>query len=199
MTDRTSGLRYVVLGLLKQQPMSGYDIHCYLKQLRWLISSPGGGSLYPLLHRLLREDLVTVKVVPGIDRPPKKIYSITVAGNEALKTWIEEPISPNAPLKAFVLRLLLADSHSQAGLCARLQQRRVQVAGHQSALADGLDTPATGQNLGQELALDYGLALATAELAWLDTKLKLLRDRPPFDEDERRVRSTQRLRSTSAS
>jgi PadR family transcriptional regulator AphA len=178
MAAGTVSLRFFILGLLTQQPLSGYDIKRSLKGLSWLIGSPSGGSLYPVLRALRQEDLVTVETVPGLDRPPRKIYSITEAGHQALQAWIEQPVAANAPLRAFVMRLLLADSHSHARLSVYLQQRRAQVATHHAALVRGLESPSTTLNLGQHLALDYGLALATAELAWLDTTLDRLREQP---------------------
>jgi DNA-binding PadR family transcriptional regulator len=178
MAAGTVSLHYFILGLLTQQPMSGYDIKCFLKGLNWLI-----GSLYPALRALRQEDLVTMEVVPGLDRPPKKIYSVTEAGHQALQAWTEEPIAANATLRAFVMRLLLADSHSHDRLSAHLQQRRAQVATHHALLDGGLKTPSAGPKLGQQLALDYGVALATAELAWLDTTLDRLREQSLPEED----------------
>jgi DNA-binding PadR family transcriptional regulator len=183
MAAGTVSLRYFVLGLLTQQPMSGYDIKRFLKGLSWLIGNPSGGSLYPVLRALLQEDLVAVEVVPGLDRPPRKIYSITDAGHQALRAWIEQPIVASAPLKAFVMRLLLADSHSRGRLMAHLRRRRAQVATHRATLVGNAGMPSPRPNLGRELALDYGLALATAELAWLDTTLDRLREEPLPEED----------------
>ena len=176
-------LRYLILGLLTQQPMTGYDIKSFLGGLNWLTGSPSGGSLYPVLRALRQEDLVTVEVVPGLDRPSKKIYDITEAGQQALRTWTEQPTGANGSLRAFVMRLLLADSYSPARLSAHLKQRRAQVAGHRAVLAGGLGAPGTGPSLGQELALDFGLALATAELSWLDTALDRLQENPRLEED----------------
>jgi len=83
------------------------------------------------------------------------------------------------------MRLLLADSHSHAGLSAHLQQRRAEVATHHARLVGSLETPGARPNPGQQLACDYGLALATAELAWLDITLDRLRDPPLPEEDVR--------------
>jgi CspA family cold shock protein len=174
MAAGTVSLRYFILGLLTQQPMSGYDIKRFLKGLSWLIGNPSGGGLDPVLRSLRQGDLATVEVVPGLDRPPRKIYSITEAEHQALLAWIEQPIVANAALGAFVMRLLLADSHSFARLSAHLQQRRAQVATHHAELVGGLETPGARLNLGRQLALDHGLALATAQLAWLDTTLDRL-------------------------
>lgn len=182
MATGAVSLRYFVLGLLTQQPMSGYDIKHFLNGLSWLAGSPSSGSLYPALRALHRERLVTVETVPGIDRPPRKIYSITEAGREALRAWIEEPVTVCASVKAFVMRLFLADSHTGSRLNAHLEQRRAQVATHHESLTDSLKGPDAESNLGQQLALDYGLALATAELAWLDTTLERLESRPRTEE-----------------
>jgi PadR family transcriptional regulator AphA len=177
-------LHFFILGLLAQRSMSGYDIKRYLSVLNWLIGSPSGGSLYPVLRTLLQEDLVTVEVVPGIDKPPRKIYSITEAGHQTLQDWIDERVPTKGPLKAFVMHLLIADSHSHSRLRALLQQRRAQVAAHHARLSEGAGSPDGGWNRGERMTLDYGLALAQAELNWLDCTLERLSEQPHAEEDE---------------
>jgi len=82
--------------------------------------------------------------------------------------------SPTVSLKAFLMRLILAGNLSQAGLIAYLQQRRTQVAAHQHAIEQTAQMMDEGMDLGERLALDYGLAVAGAELAWLDSTLEQL-------------------------
>jgi PadR family transcriptional regulator AphA len=183
MTAGAMSLRHFILGLLAQQPMSGYDIKRFLKGLRWLVGSPSAGSLYPILRTLLQEDLVTVEIVPGLDRPPRKIYHITETGTQALQAWIDQPAASNAPLKTFVMRLFLAGSLSEPWLIPCLQQRHAQVAAHRTALEQAAGVPGEPIGVGQRLALNYGLALATAELAWLDSTLGKLSKQPLPGED----------------
>ena len=173
MTTSTVSFRYFILGLLTQQPMSGYDIKRLLKGFSWLIGSPSFGSLYPTLHALLKDDLVTVEIVPREGNPPRKIYSITEAGRQVLQEWIDQPVVSDAPLKAFVMRLILASNFSYDGLIAYLQQRRSQVAAHHATL-EQIAEPLDEMDLGQRLALGYGLAIAATELAWLDSTLDRL-------------------------
>ena len=170
----TMSIRRFILGLLARQSMSGYDIKRFLKSLSWLIDSPSFGSLYPALHALLEDGLVTVEVVPRQDKPPRKIYSVTDAGRQVLRRWMDQPVPSDASLKAFVMHLILASTLSPASLIARLQQRRAQVAAHHLALEQTAQTMDEGIDLGERLALDYGLAVATAELAWLDRTLARL-------------------------
>ena len=167
------GIRYFVLGLLTRQPMSGYDIKRFLKNLSWLIDVPSLGSLYPSLHALLEDGLVTMEVAARQDRPPRKIYTITEAGKEALQTWLSQPSEPNASLKKFVMRLALAGQLSQVGLLAHLEQRRVCVAAQKTSLEQSI-AAGEGIDLGERLMLDYELSLATAELAWLNHTLARL-------------------------
>lgn len=177
MSTAKVSLRYFVLGLLAQQPMSGYDIKRFVKGLSWLIGSPSSGSLYPALRSLLEEQLVSVEIVPGVDKPPRKIYSIEPDGRDVLQAWIEKPVVSNAPLKSFVMRLLLADSFTPANLAAYLKQRRTQVATHKADLAKMSETLSSSTDLGLRLALNYGLELASAEMNWLENTLGKLDER----------------------
>jgi PadR family transcriptional regulator AphA len=174
MSVSTVGLRYVILGLLARQPMSGYDVKRRMKSLDWLVGSPSSGSLYPVLRALLEEGLVDVEIIPGVDKPPRKIYRLSEAGQRALQAWMDEPVVSDASLKGFVLRLLLAGSLPQTRLIEHLQHRREQVKANQSTLVEATGDGREGREPGSWLALDYGLALAEAELTWLETTLNRL-------------------------
>jgi PadR family transcriptional regulator AphA len=175
---RSSSIQQLVLGLLTQQPMSGYDIKRFLKNLGWLIDSPSFGSLYPALHALLEDGLVTVEVVSNQDRPPRKIYTITQAGRQALRELTAQPVASGASLKAFVMRLIMTSSLSHDGLITHLQQRRSQIAVHRDSLEQTVETLDGTKDCGQRLTFGYALALAMAELAWLDSALEQLSHQP---------------------
>lgn len=175
---RAVSIRHLILGLLTQQPMSGYDIKRFLKSTSWLIDSPSFGSIYPTLHTLREDGLVTVEAAPRQGKPPRKIYTITEAGRLALREWIDQPVAPGASLKTFVMRLILASNFSHTGLISHLQQRRSQVAVHHTTLKQITEALDGTVDSGQRLAFGYGLALATAELAWLDSALEQLSQQP---------------------
>jgi PadR family transcriptional regulator AphA len=169
--------RHFALGLLNQQPMSGYDIKRYFKILGWLIDGPSFGNIYSSLRLLLQEGLATVEVVPQENKPSRKVYSVTEAGRQVLREWIEQPIAANSSLKAFVMRLTLAGSFSQAKLIEHLEQRRNQVSVHRTALeqtAESLEGAADTQGL----MLEYGMALAATEMQWLDSTIDRLSKQP---------------------
>ena len=175
-------LRTLILGLLALRPMSGYDVKRFLKGLSWLIGSPSPGSLYPILRTLLEEGRVTVETIPGVDRPPRKIYTIAAAGRKELETWLDQPAAAKAPLKSFVMRLLLSDHYVPDVLCRHLGRRREQVAAQKADLQMMTQSLEGNREPSQHLALEYGLALASAELAWLDTTLETLSSREGGEE-----------------
>jgi DNA-binding PadR family transcriptional regulator len=171
MANATLSVRDFILGLLARQPMSGYDIKSLLESLSWLIDIPSYGSLYPALHSLLEDGFVSVEVVPGEDKPPKKIYSATTKGKEVLESRLNRTLSSDASLKAFLMRLILADHLSRPSLLAQLRQRRAQVESDHTAFEKMAERTEESEDLGAQLVQGYSQAIADAELDWLDRVL----------------------------
>ena len=170
MAKSDLSFRFFVLGLLDQHPMSGYDVKRLLSGLDWLIGSASFSSIYPTLHALLEDGLVTVDIVSHQDRPSRKIHSITEKGRQALREQLEQPVPAKAPLRAFIMRLILTQTLSKGELATHLHQRRMQVIDQRNTL-EAKRNESQRASPGWQLALDYGLALAETELYWLDRTL----------------------------
>jgi DNA-binding PadR family transcriptional regulator len=151
--------------------MSGYAIRRLLRSLGWLLGNPSFGTIYPALHGLLQEGLVTVEVVPSPTRPARKVYTITAAGRRSVQEWVAQNPPASIGLRSFLMRLVLAGNSSPDGLIAHLRQRREAVVSHRAALAQAVEALDEDTGLGEIAAIEYGLAIATAELAWLEAKL----------------------------
>jgi PadR family transcriptional regulator, regulatory protein AphA len=175
---RAVSIRHLILGLLAQESMSGYDIKRLLKSLSWLMDSPSFGSIYPVLRSLREEGLVTMEEVLSQGKSPRKVYTTTQSGRQTLREWVDQSITSGTSLKAFVTRLILADSFSHTELITHLQQRRSEVLACHTALKQLAEAEYGTLDSGQRLTFDYGLALATAELAWLDGALAQLSQQP---------------------
>lgn len=159
--------RYLVLGLLNRRAMSGYDIARHVDRFRWLISGPSSGSLYPTLHALRKNGLARVKVIPGGSKPPRKLYSITKAGKLKLQEWSSQSLENIEPLRAFLLRLMVAGGLPSSRLVAWLRGRQEQVSEHTARLDSRPvrddDTVIQGPNLVER----YAVAMGKAEVDWL--------------------------------
>lgn len=168
-------IRYLILGLLTQKPMTGYDVKTSLEDLKWLVDVPSYGSLYPALHNLLEEGMVSRTIVPKEGKPSRKVYSITQTGTDTLQSWLEQPIEADTSQKGFVMRLLLASNFSREGLIAYLQQRHHQTTAHRTALERYIEIDTPGANTAiDQLVVDYGLAVARTEILWLEGALARL-------------------------
>ncbi len=81
-------MKYVILKLLKDKPMHGYEVMKALEEQTQGAYKPSPGTVYPTLQWLEDEGLVNAEDVEG-----KKVYSITDAGLEFLeehKTTVED-------------------------------------------------------------------------------------------------------------
>lgn len=76
------------------------------------------------------------------------------------------------------MHLLLVGNLSSSKLITHLRQRREQVEASHATLYESAQGADHDTNPGRRLALDYALALATAELDWLDTILERLSEEP---------------------
>ncbi|MCD4739371.1 MAG: PadR family transcriptional regulator [Anaerolineae bacterium] len=164
MVKNTVKLRYLVLGLLKEKALTGYDIKVFLESFSWLIGSPSYGSLYPALHALRDDKLVTQEMESS-----RKIYRITSAGQQELREWADQPLTQETSLKTFLMHLILSANYSREGLTAYLQHRQSQIEAQRENLQQLLQDVESGSR--EPLALAYGLFMATQELQWLENVL----------------------------
>jgi PadR family transcriptional regulator PadR len=90
MTEMLKGvLEGIVLAILSSRPAYGYEITASLRDQGF--SDIAEGTIYALLVRFERRELVDVAKVPSEKGPPRKVYSLNARGrgylDEFWKTW----------------------------------------------------------------------------------------------------------------
>lgn len=78
---RRGVLEHCVLALLADAPRYGYDLVIELAESGLLASE---GTMYPLLTRLRKDELVATEWVESPSGPPRRYYSLTAKGEHAL-------------------------------------------------------------------------------------------------------------------
>jgi PadR family transcriptional regulator PadR len=73
-----------VLEIISRDATYGYDITQQLRKLGF--EDVVEGTVYTILVRLEKNDLVSIKKKPSEVGPPRKFYTLTNAGKEELKT-----------------------------------------------------------------------------------------------------------------
>lgn len=86
-------LRAVVLITLQREPGSGYDILQRFKAGLAHVWQASHQQIYRELERMHRDELLTCERVPQTERPDRKVYRLTRAGQQALDAWLAEPLA----------------------------------------------------------------------------------------------------------
>jgi len=79
----------VLLSVLDKsaEPMYGYQIAKLLEDYSGDASFMKQGALYPVLHSLENNGLLSSKVEPSTSGPPRRYYEITPEGRKTLSIW----------------------------------------------------------------------------------------------------------------
>jgi DNA-binding PadR family transcriptional regulator len=100
----------VVLALLAKEPSHGYQLRARLGEaLGPLGDAMNAGQIYVTLARLEKAGLVACERSPGLpDRPDRKVYALTAAGQQRVAGWLAEVSWPRPDLVEFHLKLIAA-------------------------------------------------------------------------------------------
>jgi len=80
----------LLLSALRRAPMHGYQIALDIERRSGGFFNFNHGTLYPILHRLEKDGLITGNWSGPQDGRPKKEYSLTAHGRKALRALRQE-------------------------------------------------------------------------------------------------------------
>lgn len=100
----------VVLAMLAKEPSHGYQLRARLRRaLGSLGDAMNDGQVYVTLARLEKAGLVACESSAGLpDRPDRKVYTLTAAGQQRVAGWLAEVSWPRPDLAEFHLKLIAA-------------------------------------------------------------------------------------------
>ena len=116
-------LKYGVLGLLKEQPLHGYEVKNRFEAMLGGTWEVNIGQIYTTLQRLERDGLVR-PVGPRGDRG-KLLYELSAEGQRALDEWLIQPDSgPQQLHEDIYVKLLLATRIANGNLQEMLARQK---------------------------------------------------------------------------
>lgn len=101
-------LKHVILGFLDYGPQSGYDLKKAFDASVRHFWPADQSQIYRTLARLVDAGYTEVEVVPQDDRPDRKVYHITPAGQQELHRWLTTPLPPQAVRSAELVQVFFA-------------------------------------------------------------------------------------------
>jgi len=165
---------YGVLGMLTFHEMSGYDLGKAIEGSIGFFWAPAKSQLYAELRRLVTLGWARERKVEQADRPDKRIYTITPAGEEALRSWLGTPPAEFDPIKSpFLLRLFfghLAGPDALRGLVTEHRRRAEELLETFGEIEAHLREQ--GGPLPPYLTLTYGITYARGVVDWCDRSMK---------------------------
>lgn len=84
--------KHVILALLSIEPMTGYDLAQNMKISVESLWTATYSQIYPSLHKLEQEGLVTSENHVRGQHMQRIVYTLTEAGRQAFTAWLHEPI-----------------------------------------------------------------------------------------------------------
>jgi len=104
-------LEYVLLGILDQHPLHGYDLYRAINAIDGirLIWNLKQSMLYALLDKLEADNLLAGELIAGESRPSRREYHLTPRGRAAFQAWMNSPVKHGREMRQdFLARLYFA-------------------------------------------------------------------------------------------
>lgn len=172
MSDKPlTTLEYGLLGLVGMVPMSGYDVHKVFETTPLAHFSSSPGAIYPALRRLERRGLLEARLDQTTEARPRRVYSLSEAGDAALLAWLREPVTQEGMVRdagAPILRFSLMQGRlSPAEVVAYLEGYRRVVKSYVEELRGYLPDVRVDSALHARLALERGISGYESDVDWI--------------------------------
>ncbi len=173
--NRHSTLAFALLGLIWQEPRSGYDLRKFFSSTPMISFSDSPGAIYPALHRLEQRGLVRghVEERPGLRR--RRIFQLTARGRAEFRRWQKQPVTRDdvvRNLDALMLRFAFMDQFAEKGAALRfLKAFQKELAAYIPSLREYLKSNRKYMPQSGRLALESGIQGYEAQLRWTRTAM----------------------------
>ncbi|ARY90291.1 MULTISPECIES: PadR family transcriptional regulator [Lacticaseibacillus] len=167
----------VVLGLLNQRDMSGYEIkEVFETQLKFFFDGTFG-MIYPILRKLEKDELIQKKHVVQDLKPNKNIYSITELGKKEFMTYLNSKTVEETFKSDFLMRMYFGQDLDRDKVISFVEQEITRKKTNLSELTDNYERwTDNGMNSFQEITFMYGIAYYKSEIEVLDKALEQLKN-----------------------
>jgi DNA-binding PadR family transcriptional regulator len=164
-----SATAYVVLGMLRHEPRTGYEIKATVDKSTRFFWAASYGQIYPELRRLEEAGLIQGKPEPRGGRR-RTVYELTDAGREELRSWLDRGAEVLEMRDEGLLKLFFAAAGPVASIeivdaKRRLHERKLEALrtvepGARAAAAEGDPYP--------DLVRRYGVEASEWMIDWCE-------------------------------
>jgi DNA-binding PadR family transcriptional regulator len=170
-----SPLEHALLGLVRQNPASGYDLRKIFSATPMGSFSDSPGAIYPALRRLEARALIegTLEDRSGLRR--RNVFRATAAGTAELKRWLARPSAREdvSRMNEVILRFAFMEAALGRRQVQRfLQQLESELAAYIPTLRAHLTANRATMPDSAWLALDFGIRSYESNLEWCRSAIR---------------------------
>ena len=115
---------YIILGLLKSQPMHGYEMfqkfeNSTLGEIMHLEMN----QMYAFIKKLEKLGYIETTLETQETRPPRKIHALTQSGDAIFQTWLTQPVEKPRDIRIlFLLKLYFVQKYMPSTMSNLINQ-----------------------------------------------------------------------------
>lgn len=168
--ENDSLLGFALLGLLNEQPMSGYDLRKVFAQTAMGSFSDSPGAIYPALKRLEERGLVRGSVEESASLRQRRVFKLNAKGLAQFKAWLKRPVTRDDVIRRvgeLMLRFAFMDDALGAERSAWfLREYAERLAEYIPSLKEFHKAQAVKMPRSARLAFESGIEEYEARLKW---------------------------------
>ncbi|MBT8305721.1 MAG: PadR family transcriptional regulator [Maribacter sp.] len=174
---KITSLDYAILGLINQEPLTGYGIRKQFETTAIGNYSSSPGAVYPALDRLKKSGLVIKSLLKNQN---KEKFSCTPKGKDTLKKWLLQPVEINdiaKNLDELLLKFAFMDKLLTKGQKLDfLKSFQNQLKIYLEELKAFHTQEGAGIPLNARLAFEHGLVCYSATYKWCKNAINTIRN-----------------------
>ena len=175
MNENDSLLGFALLGLLYEQPQSGYDLRKVFASTAMGSFSDSPGAIYPALGRLEKRGLVRGTVEESTSLRKRRVFKVTAKGTAALKAWLKRPVTRDDVVRRIdelMLRFAFMDEAlGGARTTDFLREYAEQLSEYIPSLKEFHKAQADKMRMSARLAFESGIEEYEVRLKWARSSL----------------------------
>lgn len=118
-------LKYILLGFLNYQPMTGYELKNLIESSTAHFWHAYHSQIYTTLRKLEADGFLESENVDGDDKLNRRIYTITDLGQRELHDWLDQPMTELPRIKdELLVRVFFSGQREQEDILNELRFQR---------------------------------------------------------------------------
>lgn len=118
-------LKYILLGSLRYQPMTGYELKQFMDRSTANFWHAKLSQIYATLKSLEADGLIESTVIAQETHPDRRVYTITDAGKSDLDAWLQDVhLEPGQSKEPLLVKLFFSAHVDKATLLTELRLQR---------------------------------------------------------------------------